>query len=352
MNISVSAPINNTGYGVASFGIIKALSKHNRVSYFPISNPSVNNQEEHDFVLSLMQQANDFDIHAPFLKIWHQFDLLNHIGKGKYYAFPFFELDTFNSTEKKHMSIPDVLLVSSDWAKRVVIKNKIETPVEVVPLGVDTSIFDHSLYTRQNSDKYVFLNLGKWEIRKGHDILASLFKEAFPNEKDVELILLASSTTNSYSSKDEIKQWKKLYEADNIRIIDGLPFHSDVANLMAQSDCGIFPSRAEGWNLELLEMMAMNKPIIATNYSSHTEFCNKDNSYLVDITETERAYDGKAFTGQGNWGKISQDQKDQLIEHMRYVYKNRISSNPNGLNTAKNLSWENTASKILGVCKQ
>jgi glycosyltransferase involved in cell wall biosynthesis len=349
MNISLSAPINNTGYGVASFNIIKSLSKHNNISYFPISQPNVNNQEDHDFVLSLMRKANDFDINAPFLKIWHQFDLLNHIGKGKYYAFPFFELDTFNSLEKKHMSIPDVLLVSSNWAKQVIINNKITTHVEVVPLGVDMSIFNESLYQKKNSDKYIFLNLGKWEIRKGHDILVSLFKKAFPNEKDVELTLLASSTTNSYSSTDEIKQWKKLYEADNIKIIDGLPFHRDVANLMAQSDCGIFPSRAEGWNLELLEMMAMNKPIIATNYSSHTEFCDQENSYLVEIKETEQAYDGKAFTGQGNWGKISQEQQDQLIEYMRYVYKNRINSNPNGLNTAKKLSWENTASKILGV---
>ena len=352
MNISISAPINNTGYGVASFNIIKALSKNNHISYFPISNANVNNQEEHDLVVSLMKQANDFDINAPFLKIWHQFDLLNHIGKGKYYAFPFFELDTFNSLEKKHMSIPDTLLVSSHWAKQVIANNNITTPVEVVPLGVDASIFNESLYKRENTDKYTFLNLGKWEIRKGHDILVSLFKQAFPNEKDVQLILLASSTTNSYSSQDEIKQWKKLYEAENIRIVDGVPTHYDVANLMAQSDCGIFPSRAEGWNLELLEMMAMNKPIIATNYSSHTEFCNNDNSYLVNITETEQAYDGKAFVGQGNWGKISQDQKDQLIEHMRYVYKNRINTNPNGINTAKKLSWENTASKILGVFNQ
>jgi hypothetical protein len=94
--------------------------------------------------------------------------------------------------------------------------------------------------------------------------------------------------------------------------------------------------------------MSLNKPVIATNYSSHTEFCNKDNCYLVELNEIEQAYDGKAFHGQGNWGKISQDQKDQIIEHMRYVYKNRINSNIDGVNTAKKFSWENTASMILG----
>jgi glycosyltransferase involved in cell wall biosynthesis len=352
MNINISAPINHTGYGVASLNIIKQLATKTKIAYFPIGNPSVNDEEEYNLISSLINNSRDCKVDAPFLKIWHQFDLLNRIGRGKYYALPFFELDKLNELEKKHMTVPDILLVSSNWAKNVIVSNNIQTPIEVVPLGVDLSIFDQSLYQKEQLDDYVFLNIGKWEIRKGHDILYSLFKQAFPNEKDVKLILLASTTTNSYSSKEEVQQWKRLYSADNITVIDGVSSHVDVAQLMSQSDCGIFPSRAEGWNLELLEMMAMNKPVIATNYSSHTEFCNSDNAYLVEITETEPAYDGKAFNGQGNWAKISQDQKDQIIEHMRYLYKNRINSNKNGINTAKKFSWENTASKILGVFNQ
>ena len=349
MQINISAPINQTGYGVASFNILKHISRNNQVSYFPIGGPLVNSQDDYNFVLGLMQNANSCNINAPFLKIWHQFDLLNHIGRGKYYALSFFELDAFNEIEKLHMSVPDTLFVTSEWAKQIVIQNNINVPIEVIPLGVDRSIFNNELYKRElDTDSYVFLNMGKWEVRKGHDILADLFKKAFPTEKDVKLYILASTTTNSYSSKEEVQQWKKMYEAENITILDGLPTHKDVAHLIAQSDCGIFPSRAEGWNLELLEMMSMNKPVIATNYSSHTEFCNKNNTYLVDIKDTEKAYDGKAFKGQGNWAKISQDQKDQIIEHMRHAYKNRLNNNLEGVNTAKNLSWENTASKILG----
>lgn len=349
MQINISAPINQTGYGVASFNILKHIARNNEISYFPIGGPLVNCQEDYNFVLNLMQNANSCNINAPFLKIWHQFDLLNHVGRGTYSALPFFELDTFNELEKNHMSVPDTLIVTSEWAKNVVVGNNIKTLVKIVPLGVDRNIFDSSLYQRVlNKDDYVFLNMGKWEVRKGHDILATIFKQAFPNEKDVKLCLLASTTTNSYSSKEEVDQWKKMYQADNITILDGLPSHQDVANLIAQCDCGIFPSRAEGWNLELLEMMSMNKPVIATNYSSHTEFCNKENCYLIDIKNTEQAYDGKAFKGQGNWAKISKDEKDQIIEHMRYVYKNRIINNSEGINTAKKLSWENTASKILG----
>ena len=193
------------------------------------------------------------------------------------------------------------------------------------------------------------MNIGKWEVRKGHDILHDLFKKAFPDEKDVELWMLASETTNSYSDAEQLIEWKNLYgNDDRIKISSGVTSQKEIAQIMSQTSCGIFPSRAEGWNLELLEMMAMNKPVIATNYSAHTEFCDKNNSYLVDIETTEPANDKKAFYGQGNWAKLGQNQLDQTIEHMRNMYTNRITTNSEGLKTAQTFSWKNSASKILG----
>jgi len=349
MNLNFSSPINHTGYGISSFSILKELAKKHNITYFPKGTPSVDNQEEYDLVNQLLSRQNDFDISAPFVKIWHQFDLADRIGRGKYYAYPFFELDTFNSREKKHLSVPDEIFVSSEWAKDIVINNGIKSPVSVVPLGVNREVFHENIPNLRNDGKYVFLTIGKWEVRKSHDILPELFKKAFGDSKDVELWILAAEHTNSYSSAEQISEWKKLYEADNIKVIPGVKDQKDVANVIAHSDCGLYVSKAEGWNLELLETMSMNKPVIATNYSAHTEFCNKDNSYLVDIDETEKAFDGKAFTGQGNWAKIGQKQKNQTIEYMKYVYSNNIKSNPEGAITAKKLSWDNSAN-IISRC--
>ena len=52
-----------------------------------------------------------------------------------------------------------------------------------------------------------------------------------------------------------------------------------------------------------METMALNKPVILTNYSAHTQYSTKDNSYLVDVDSTEAANDGIWFKGQGNWAK-------------------------------------------------
>ena len=115
---------------------------------------------------------------------------------------------------------------------------------------------------------------------------------------------------------------------------------------MAYADCGIFPARAEGWNNGAIEVMAMDNPIIITDYSAHTQYCNKDNAYLIDILETEPAKDNIWFNGTGNWAKLNSRTMDQAVEHMRYVYKNQIRSNAKGLETAHNHSWAKTAQII------
>lgn len=350
MNINISCPINNTGYGLASINILKALhKKRTNICYFPIGNPSVSSEQEHLMIIEMYQRKNEIDIGAPYIKIWHQFDLFDHIGKGKYYAFPFFELDTFNNQEKLSLGVPDVIFATSKWAKNIIEKNIPKSLVEVIPLGVDTDIFDYTkIQKTRNDEKYIFLNIGKWEIRKGHDFIYKVFKDAFPKENDVELWILASEKTNNYSDENELRAWKQIYSNDpRIKLFNGVNSQYEIAQLIANSDCGLYPSRAEGWNLELLETMAMNKPVIATNYSAHTEFCNKSNCMLIDIDDTEKAFDNKAFVGQGNWAKIGPNQIDQTINYMRNAYNNRIITNNNGIITANTYSWSNTADQIL-----
>ena len=131
--MNISCPINNTGYGVASLNIIKCLhGLHPNISFFPIGQPGVDNEKDYLLLNKLINNNNTFDYNAPYLKIWHQFDLSSHIGKGKYYAYPFFELDTFDIREKIHLSVPDCIFVSCSWARDVLIGNGIKSVINSV----------------------------------------------------------------------------------------------------------------------------------------------------------------------------------------------------------------------------
>jgi glycosyltransferase involved in cell wall biosynthesis len=355
------SPIGYTGYGVVGWNIARELYKQQFDLYVkPIMVGQLTPQ--HIFPLEdpqdqqIMQELcfRYFNSKAPTVKIWHQFDLDTRIGTGEYLAFPFFELDTFTENEKFHLSIPDKILVSSKWAKNILDENKIRAICEVVPLGVNNNIFDYTKYTHDSSesnDKYIFLNIGKWEVRKGHDILKDIFTKAFGPSDNVELWIAASSDCGIFSDK-EIKEWHNYYNtgpmASKIKIIPRLPTQYNIADLISKASCGIFPSRAEGWNLELLEMMSMNKPVIATNYSAHTEFCDQENCMLINIDKLELAFDGKWFKGNnGNWAKFEENQIEQTVEYMRYVYKNNIRKNPHGVKTGQKFTWTNTVNKML-----
>jgi glycosyltransferase involved in cell wall biosynthesis len=354
-SVSIYSPIGYTGYGVVGWNIAKMLNQIGiDTTVFPINIQRFSGAQQMDSesdTLLLDKLINKpCNKKATCIKVWHQFDMAERIGCGKYIGFPFFELTKFNPREKNHLSIPDELVVSSEWAKKVILDNGINQAVSVVPLGVDPNIFTLKSYEYKDSEPYVFLSVGKWEIRKGHDILYEIFNNTFRPEDNVELWICASSSLQCFSQK-ELTEWHEYYQSgplkDKIKIISRLPKQSDVSELMNKANCGIFMSRAEGWNLELLEMMSLGKPVITTNYSAHTEFCNKDNAYLIDIDELEPAFDGKWFHGFGEWAKIGDKQKKQAIEYMRYVYENKITQNITGIETGQKYTWKNSCEKII-----
>lgn len=353
MNLNFNAPINNsTGYGITSTNILKSIIKNTQknVSLFPISNISVDNGQDKQLIESLLAQTQqNFNKYAPCFKVWHPHDLAMSVGKGKYGALIFFELDTLRKIEKTHINNLDVVFVASDWAKNVLKNNDISTKIVVAPLAVDGDIFkDHQHPKQFNKDTYKFVNIGKWEIRKGHDFLLEAFNNAFTENDDVELFMV---NQNPFLSQQENQIWVDMYKnsklGNKISPIARISTHTDLAKFIRDMDCGFFPARAEGWNNEILEVMALNKPVITTNYSAHTEYCTTDNAFLIDIDELTLAEDGKFFNGEGKWANLGQKQMDQTVEYLKMVYNNKIKTNPHGLATAKTYTWDNTSSIII-----
>ena len=358
MRINLQAPINQLGYGVAGLNILKALHNKAEVSLFPIGQPQVTNQADADAVVRGVDASQRFDPNAPCIKIWHQNQMAERIGSGKFIGFPIFELDTFTDVEKHHLQSCDELFVCSEWAKQVCLDQLYMSPnghtyldadakVHVVPLGVDSSIFKETLPRTHKTT--IFFNCGKWEVRKGHDILIKAFEKVLGHGEDAELWMMCS---NPFNSPEEDAKWHQLYNHPRVKLIPRAETQQEVYNIMSQVDCGVFPSRGEGWNLELLEMMSAGKHVVATDYSAHTEFCTKENCGLVTIKDIEPAFDGKWFFGQGNWAKFSShEEMDLYMKMMKFILDKKGTVNEAGVDTARQFSWENTAEKILNYGK-
>lgn len=349
MNINLYAPINNTtGYGITSTNIFLSLHSQNvKLKLFNIGGMAVDTPEIEMVVKnSIRDTVDSWNPNDPCLKIWHQYDLATRIGNGKYGALIFFEVDELKPGEKHMINNLDVVFVASKWARVVLEKNGITIPIVVSPLAVDTEIFkDHGHKNVFKKEAYRFINIGKWEIRKGHDFLLEAFNKAFEKDDNVELVMI---NYNPFLSAKENEIWGDMYKnsklGEKITILPRVSTQTDLAKVIRDSDCGFFPARAEGWNNEILEVMALNKPIITTDYSAHTEYCNKDNSFLIEIDDLTEANDGKFFNGLGKWADLGDNQMNQAVEYLRKVYKDNVKTNTSGLQTVTKYTWNNTAS--------
>jgi glycosyltransferase involved in cell wall biosynthesis len=370
MKINLIAPINTLGYGIVGHNILHQLVelKHD-VAWWPIGPVEVVDQNSTKMYQKCIDNTAYYDSIAPSLKIWHQFDLAQHVGHGPHCAFPIFELNTLRDTEIHHLRQQDMIFVPSTWAAEVLMQYRDLADnilIVVAPLGVDTSIFKPSETVRPDPSWTTFLNCGKWEYRKGHDVLIEAFNRAFEPKDRVRLWMLSHNMHLTPSNNDGIdgnKEWETLYKSgpmkDKVSFLPRVQTHAEVARIMQEVDCGVFPSRAEGWNLEALEMMACEKDVILTDYSGHTEFASNENSYLVQVDEYEDAYDGKWFFGAehgfGQWAEIGERQIEQLVEYMRYIHCMKNSEGSMGLirkrafADARQCSWTRTVEKIMGA---
>ncbi len=353
MHLNLIAPINQLGYGVVGYNVLKSLqSAGHDVSYFPLGSPTWDT--DLTFVRNAMEQAKSFEVAAPSIRIWHQNDLAMFPGGGRRIGWPIFELNKFTDVERLHLSSVDQLFVCSEWAKKVLEDNDIKPPlgIKVIPLGVDTSIFHRSEEADQHraywtQDKTVFLNVGKWEVRKGHNELLEAFNAAFTPGDKVELWML---NHNHFIGKEN-EVWKTKYLASemgaSVRIIPRMNSQKELCDVFNSVDFGVFPAHAEGWNLEPLELMACGIPSIVTNYSGHTEYCNGDNSFLVEPNGMESAEDGRWFHGNGEWCTF---ELDALVDAMRAAHDYKQSGSKKleaGMKaTVEKYSWAHTVKAI------
>ena len=369
MKLNLLAPFNMRSYGVVSFNVLQQLLKDGvDVTSFGIGGFEIQSKEQNDALnATYYAKRVDYDFHSPCLKIFHQNQMAEMIGKGPHYGYTFFETDPLNAQEIHHLSSLDGVFVASKWAEGIVTAAKeVHGQVVNVGAGVDRSIFHEGVNIDKDtlgqipalanlSSKTVFLSVGKWEVRKGHDVLVEAFNDAF-TPKDNACLMMAAY--NPFIGKEN-DEWAKTYlnsaNGKNIIILPFVPNQGYLAGIMSLADAGVFPSRAEGFNLPALEMLSMGKYVIATNYSAHTEFLTPENSRLIPMDELEPANDGKWFHGDANWGLWDHKQHASLIHWMRDVHSlkqsGRLETNLEGIKTAERFSWAAVTSKITEVIK-
>ena len=127
---------------------------------------------------------------------------------------------------------------------------------------------------------------------------------------------------------------------------DNIPYDK-LVELYNKAHVLVAPSRSDAFNIPGIEAMACGLPVITTNFGGQTDYCDKENSWIIggelEEVKHELLYEGvKWLTPNIN----------ELRESMRFTYENQDivkTMGKHALETAKTLTWDNSAKKVKGL---
>ena len=222
---------------------------------------------------------------------------------------------------------------------------KNEKPIEVLFEGVDTNIYkktnEFSKSFVEEMDKidetFNFLYVGHWlqgdlgKDRKDTGMLVKVFCETFKNmKKKPGLIMKTSGAGFSVLDREnilnKINDIKGAIKVDlpNIYFLHG-DFTDDEMNGLynhPKVKTHISLTHGEGFGRPLLEASVSEKPVIASNWSGHTDFLKKPNALLISgvLEEVKKdSFPGDFYTEGSKWFTVNYQEASAV---MKELYKN------------------------------
>ena len=240
----------------------------------------------------------------------------------------------------------------------VVREIKLAKPVEVIFEGANLDVYkplQKSEIKEINLDSikesFCYLFVGHWmQGEFGHDrknvsLLVKAFYETFKNYKGSKpaLILKASTGVNSYTSRnqllDKIKQIRETVNSSNLpniylltgefsdQTMNELYNHSKVKAMVSLT-------KGEGFGRPLLEFSLTGKPIIASNWSGHTDFLKPNLSIMLggQLENVHQSAANNWLIKESQWFKpndveIGKVLKETFKKYKQYIVKAKQQKN-------------------------
>lgn len=246
------------------------------------------------------------------------------------------ETDTLPDDWVPLINLADEVWVPSKWNKDVFKRSGVSKRIEVIPHIIEPYDGDAAkIVLRADPDTFLFYSVFQWIERKNPLTLLRAYLTEFNADENVCLILKTYRLNTSPAERKiiiedikQVKQGLQLSEFPPISFLPGLLSSGQMKYLHKKCDCFVLPHRAEGFGIPHAEAMAYGKPVITTDYSGNLDFCNSENSYLIDSRNTvvcNMMFPG--YTGKMNWGDPSVVHLKQL---MRRVYENQLEAKKRG----------------------
>jgi glycosyltransferase involved in cell wall biosynthesis len=229
----------------------------------------------------------------------------------------------------------------------------------VIPHGIDPGAFSPqaqpAAYATEKRFKFLQTSF-PWVYEKGFDLSVKAFSEAFTRRDDVALVLRTPRVRDPRERNATFGRLEALVKeaaakpgAPEILLVESDVPPDRRGGVYTGADCYVFPLRAEGFAMTILEAMACGLPVIATPWSGPADYLSPRYNYTLRHSNPipERAREGKPLRYH-----VEPD-LDHLIYLMRQVYERQDEAKAMGCAAAKaaraGWTWKHAAAKLAAV---
>ena len=238
---------------------------------------------------------------------------------GRYnIAFWLWELEEIPEHWKKFFPMLDEIWTPSEFISNN-LRRITDLPVYTMPYCVEAPV-DEALsrkYFELPEDKFLFLVMydsNSTIERKNPTGAIRAFRKAFKNNADVGIVI----KINNAKTRDIERLNHMLKGCTNVYFITETLSKVEVNSLIKLVNVFVSLHRAEGFGLVMAEAMIVGTPVIATNWSSNTEFMNSDVACMIDCKFITLEKDSPPYKKGSVWADPN---VEQAARYMRKLYK-------------------------------
>ncbi len=243
--------------------------------------------------------------------------------QGRYnIGFWLWELEEFPDEWLMCTKMLDEIWTPSEFAGSS-IRRKADLPVKTIPYWVTAPCRENCgrAYFGLPQEKFLFLAMYDCNStieRKNPIGTIEAYKKAFP-EEDPKVGLVLKMNNAREAEIALIKERLKGY--NNVYFITDILEKTEVNSLIKCVDVFSSLHRAEGFGLVLAEAMIGGTPVIATNWSSNTEFMDSTCACMVDYGFVQLEKDSNLYKKGSRW---ADPDISEAAEYMKRLYSDRV----------------------------
>jgi len=262
----------------------------------------------------------------------------------------------------------DVVFVASNWCLERMREKGIPNGGLLLQ-GIDTRIF-RPAESKREDQRFVLFSGGKFELRKGQDLVLRAFRVLARKFPDMTLVTswhnlwrsslqtMAASAHIRFELKgsawaNQLAHLCAINDIDPQRVVALPPGNPEqMAAAYRKADLGLFPNRCEGaTNLVLMEFLACGRPAIVSFNSGHCDVVSDQTAILLKNQRNLEIKDaGNRVTAR--WKEVS---VDDIIAAVEYAYHHRAETQILGARAAAELArwdWARAAQEVLATMKR